>query len=199
MESIRDLGSVEKIITGAPFIFYMIVLCIGIINSQLEMTATFMFGTIILYVLNTIVQFASTKLDINRIIPTSNCQFFVDHVFYQSYHLPSFSSSFLWFLCISLLITIGVHGRFQVIGIISIISILLVLYPMYSSCFSTRKDKLLNLFFTMMIGGGVAILYYYVIIHISMKRSEYLLFSRPLSNRGQCIPIPIVSVNQKEE
>ena len=83
------------------------------------------------------------------------------------------------------------------IGIISIISILLVLYPLYSSCFPSRKDKLLNLFFTMMIGGGVAILYYYVIIHTAMKRSEYLLFSRPLSNRGQCIPI--VSVNQKEE
>ncbi len=195
MEYIQKLNKVEKIVTASPFIFYIIVLCIGIINSQLEMTATFMFGTIIVYLFNTIMQYASSRLSSNTFIASSECQFFNDHIFYQSYRLPSFSYSFLWFFWVSLILNLILNVRYQMIGIILCVTLLLVLYPLYIKCFNSRTDSWLNLIFTMMIGGGTAILYYYIIIYISMNRSDYLLFSRPISNLKQCIPV--ISANDQ--
>lgn len=179
-----------KIAISTPFIVYVSILLFGILNQQLEMSAAFMFGVLLLYVTVSIFQMFY-KQDNNQVelIP-NECQFFDQHLFYQSYKSPSFPSSFLWFVVMSIVITLFTtlpSVNIPLIILIVVMCCIIIFRFNYTDMCNT--SKIMDSIIPFTIGSFIAIIYYLIIIHTFMKMNEYMLFVRPKSNRKQCVTV----------
>lgn len=193
MDYITNIDNIpEKIAISSPFILYVCILLFGILNQQLEMSAVFMFGVLFLYSIVCFFQMFYS-IDRNHIdLNPNKCQFFDQHLFYQSYQSPSFPSSFLFFVFFSTIITL-ISSNYVNIPLILLsicMSIIIILRLQYTStCYSTNKLRFRDVGISLFIGGFMAFIYYFLIVHIFMNMGEYMLFNRPKSNRKQCVNI----------
>lgn len=198
MDYITNINNIpEKIAISSPFIVYVSILLFGILNQQLEMSATFMFGVLFLYAVVCLCQmFYNVEKNHVHLNP-NECQFFDQYLFYQSYQSPSFPSSFLCFVFFSIFITISTSTFLNIPLIILAVgmSILIALRMKYNARCFTSDLRLKDAGISILIGGFVATIYYYLIIYTFMKIKDYMLFSRPKSNRKQCVNITESSPN----
>lgn len=193
MDYITNIDNIpEKIAISSPFIIYICILLFGILNQQLEMSAVFMFGVLFLYSVVCLFQmFYSVDNNHNDLNP-NKCQFFDQHLFYQSYQIPSFPSSFLCFVFFSIIITFitSTYVNIPLIILSVFMSIIIILRMKYtSSCYSTNKLRFRDAGISLFIGGFIAFIYYFLIVHLFMKMDQYMLFVRPKSSRKQCVNI----------
>ena len=192
MDYITNIDNIpEKIAISSPFIIYVSILLFGILNQQLEMSATFMFGVLFLYSIVSLFQmFYNVEKNHVHLNP-NECQFFDQHLFYQSYQSPSFPSSFLCFVFFSIFVTIctSTFLNLPLIILAVCVAFIIALRMRYNARCFTSNLRLKDAGISILIGGFVATIYYYLIIYTFMNMKDYMLFFRPKSNQKQCVNI----------